>query len=92
MTGMPRNNIRPSAEGRPTPLNLANSNQPTGAAGLAFSPLEYMLQLLRDEGASKEDRKWAAYHAAPFCHSKLSSVEHGDDVTLRHEDALDLLE
>ena len=68
------------------------------AAAVVFVLTDYtetllqLVQLLRDEGASKEDRKWAAYHAAPFCHSKLSSVEHGDDVTLRHEDALDLLE
>ena len=56
MTGMPRTKIRPSAEGGPPPPNLANSIQPLDAAGLGVSQLEYMLQLLRDGGATKGDK------------------------------------
>jgi hypothetical protein len=54
----------------------------------SLSPLEFMLNLLRDGEASIDNRKWAAYHAAPYCHSKLSTVDHSGDVTIRHEDAL----
>ncbi len=41
------------------------------------TPLDYMLQMLADESASKEDRMWAAEKAAPYVHPKLASVEHG---------------
>ena len=76
----------------PKQANSNNPNKPDEAAAPVNSPLEYMLQLLRDEAAPKVDRKRAADHAAPFCHSKLSSVDHADDMTLRHEDALDGLD
>ena len=52
------------------------------------SPLDFMLALLRDPGASTADRKWAAEKAAPYLHPRLQTVEHGGEVTLRHEDAL----
>ena len=54
-------------------------------------PLDFMLAVLRDADAPIEDRKWAAYHAAPFCHAKRSTVDHSGDVTIRHEDALEEL-
>lgn len=54
----------------------------------AMSPLDFMLFLLRDPEASTADRKWAAEKAAPYLHPRLQTVEHGGEVTLRHEDAL----
>lgn len=39
-------------------------------------PLEYMLQVLRNEGADTKDRMWAAEKAAPYVHARLASVEH----------------
>ena len=47
------------------------------AGGLA--PLEYMLNLLRDETASKEDRMWAAEKAAPYVHPRLQSIAHAGE-------------
>ena len=61
------------------------------AAASALSPLDYMLQVLRDPEASPAERKWAAEKAAPYLHPRLASVEHGGAVTLRHEDALEAL-
>ncbi|GAB4357171.1 MAG: hypothetical protein Kow00114_08590 [Kiloniellaceae bacterium] len=61
----------------------------TGTA--ALSPLDYMLQVMRDPEASPAERKWAAEKAAPYLHPRRQSVEHGDDATLRHEDALEAL-
>jgi len=55
------------------------------------SPLDYMLQVLRDPEASPAERKWAAEKAAPFIHPRLQTVEHGGAVTLSHEDALEAL-
>jgi hypothetical protein len=59
------------------------------AAGGALSPLDYMLQVLRDPEASPAERKWAAEKAAPYLHPRLQTVEHGGAVALRHEDALE---
>ncbi len=44
------------------------------ASGLA--PLEYMLNVLRDENATKEDRMWAADKAAPYVHPRLQAIAH----------------
>lgn len=54
-------------------------------------PLDFMLDLLRDQEAALEDRKRAAYHAAPYCHARLSTVDRAAEVTISHEDALKLL-
>lgn len=61
------------------------------AAASQLSPLDYMLQVLRDPEASPGERRWAAEKAAPYIHPRLASVEHGGEVTLSHEAALDAL-
>ena len=38
------------------------------------TPLQYMLNILNDKKTSPEKKMWAAKEAAPFVHSKLSSV------------------
>ena len=46
------------------------------------TPLKYMLNLLNNPQVSVEKKMWAAKEAAPFVHSKLSSVNQtvsGDD-------------
>jgi hypothetical protein len=45
------------------------------AASTGLTPLDYMLDILRNPDATEEDRKWAAANAAPYMHAKLSSVE-----------------
>lgn len=62
------------------------------AAAGGLTPLDYMLNVLRDETAAKDDRMWAAEKAAPFVHPKLAAVEHSGAMTLTHEDALDELD
>lgn len=60
------------------------------AAAKGLSPVEYMLDILRDEGATAEDRKWAAEKAAPYVHPRLAAVEQRertDDES--HEDWLE---
>jgi hypothetical protein len=76
----------PAAPRRAAPPRKAKT---TDAARL--SPLDYMLQVLRDPEASPAERKWAAEKAAPYIHPRLQTVEHGGEVTLRHEDALEAL-
>lgn len=46
------------------------------AAQGGLMPLEYMLQVLRDEHQEPHTRMDAAKAAAPYVHAKLASVEH----------------
>jgi hypothetical protein len=39
-------------------------------------PLAYLLTIMRDEGQPLDVRLFCAKAAAPYCHHRLSSVEH----------------
>ncbi len=80
-----------AAAKRAAPAGKARKARKAGTAAAALSPLDYMLQVMRDPDASPAERKWAAEKAAPYLHPRVQSVEHGDDATLRHEDALEAL-
>ena len=55
-------------------------------------PLDYMLQVMRDESVSPERRDEMAKAAAPYVHPKLAAVEMSGNLTLTHEDRLAALE
>jgi hypothetical protein len=86
-----RSRAAPSAAPSPPAMDdcPAAADPSAEAAGGALSPLDYMLQVLRDPEASPAERKWAAEKAAPYLHPRLQTVEHGGAVSLRHEDALE---
>lgn len=44
------------------------------ASGL--TPLQYMLEVMRDETEDRPRRLYAAQMAAPYVHAKLASIEH----------------
>jgi hypothetical protein len=44
-------------------------------AASGLTPLDYMLQVMRDESQEAHRRLTAAQAAAPYVHSKLSSIE-----------------
>jgi len=46
------------------------------AADGGISPLDYMLDVLRDENMETSARMDAAKAAAPYVHARLASVEH----------------
>jgi len=50
--------------------------QAVSAAGL--TPLEYMLNIMRDEDADPKRRDYMAQAASPYVHAKLASVEVGN--------------
>lgn len=52
------------------------------AAKAGLTPLEYMLNVLRDDLADPKDRMWAAEKAAPYIHARLSSVEHKGELDI----------
>lgn len=41
-------------------------------------PLAYMLNVLNDQNADPQARRWAAKEAAPYVHAKLASIELGN--------------
>ncbi len=63
--GRPKGSINKTTEAR-----LVASRQ----SGLM--PLDYMLQVLRDETADIRRREWASNAAAPYLHSRLATTEH----------------
>lgn len=51
-------------------------------------PLEFLLGVMRDPDRGTLIRIDAAKAAAPYCHAKLSQVEHKGDLNVTHEQAL----
>lgn len=60
------------------------------AAAKGLTPIEFMLQVLRNPQSTFEQRQWAANAAAPYCHPRLAAVEQRNtDGDENHEDWLD---
>lgn len=55
--------------------NRTSAAREQAIADSGLTPLDYMLQVMRDVGADDARRLDAAKAAAPFVHPKLSSVE-----------------
>ena len=89
---MPKGGKRPGA-GRPRGSRAkADIAKQIKAGGI--TPLDFFLEILRDEDRPDADRKWAAQQAAPYCHPKLNAIDHSGAMSLAmtHEEALDELE
>lgn len=43
-----------------------------------LTPLDYMIEVLRDPNAGRDDRRWAAVSAAPYLHPKLMATTLAD--------------
>jgi hypothetical protein len=71
---------RPGA-GRPEgAASRANEQVRQEAAATGELPLAYMLRIMRDPSQPVGRRDDMAKAAAPFCHSRLSSVEHSGEI------------
>lgn len=69
--------------------NQKSSKIAKAAAAKGLTPVEFMLNMLRDDDATIEDRKWAAQHAAPYVHPRLAAIEQrGGGEEEKHEDWL----
>ena len=53
-----------------------NEKARKAAAEAGIMPLEFMLTVLRDDTAPRDERMDAAKAAAPYVHARLASVEH----------------
>jgi len=85
---MPRGGKREGAGRKAGAVTTRTREIADKAASEGLTPLEYMLQVLRDEAASKDDRMWAAEKAAPFVHPKLAAVDHSGNLNVRIEDLI----
>lgn len=77
---------RPGAGRKPGSIRKATAAAQAKAAAGGILPLDFMLQIMRDEGAKREERLDMAKAAAPYVHAKLSAIEATGDVhmTLQH--------
>lgn len=89
---MARGGARPGAGRKPGGRNQRSREIADRAAAEGITPLEYMLQVLRDPDAPEERKAWAAEKAAPYMHPRLAAIDHSGDMTVRHEDVLAELE
>jgi hypothetical protein len=56
--------------------NKASAAKAAAVAASGLTPMEFMLQTMRDPGQPLDIRLDAAKSAAPYVHPKLSAVEH----------------
>ena len=55
--------------------NKASARREAEIEASGLTPLQHMLNILRDETASKQDRMWAAEKAAPYVHPRLAQQQ-----------------
>ena len=76
---MARGGKRPGAgrkKGQVSEQTATRKAYQTAALASGISPLDYMLQILRDESQEQSARFAAAKEAAPYVHNRLAAVEH----------------
>lgn len=76
---MSRGGAREGAGRKPGATTKLNEHARKQAAEGGLMPLDYMLQILRNEEKPDDERFEAAKAAAPYVHAKLASVEHKGD-------------
>lgn len=86
---MARGGARPGAGRKQGAITKKTREIANKASSEGVTPLEFMLEVMRDTTADRAERLDMAKAAAPYIHPRLAAVEHSGDVTLRHEDALD---
>lgn len=71
-----RGGARPNAGRKPGAINRATRAAKEMAEATGEMPLAFMLNRMRDELAPMADRMDMAKAAAPYVHSKLTSIDH----------------
>lgn len=70
-----RGGKRAGAGRKPGVPNKVTAKREAEIASSGLTPLDFMLSVLRDEGADFSVRFHAAKHAAPYCHPKRVPVD-----------------
>ncbi len=79
---MNRGGRREGAGRKPGSLNRKHVDLLKFAADEGITPVEHMLQILRDDGADPADRRWAAEKAAPYLHPRPAPVQRSIKIDL----------
>jgi hypothetical protein len=77
-----RGGARPGAGRKPGSTTARTREIADKACSEGLTPLEFMLQVMRDEEADRGERLDMAKAAAPYIHPRLSSIEAQVDVDL----------
>ena len=91
MVGRKPVTLRPAVARRGTP-NKFDSVPCSRNRGLGAYTSEYMLKILRDEKIDASRRDEMAKAAAPYCHSRLRTVDAKLNINQSLADALDEME
>jgi hypothetical protein len=78
---MARGGKRENAGRKPGVPNTKTQEVIAAVEASGLTPLDYMLNLLRDELTPTDRRDWAAEEAAPYVHARLASIEAKHDVS-----------
>jgi hypothetical protein len=90
---MPRGGPRPGAGRKRGSPNKATQATQAAVAASGITPLDYLLEVMRDKKRSVPERVDAAHKAAPYVHPRLAAIEHSGGLNLiTHEAALDELD
>lgn len=82
---------RPGSGRKPGGANKIDKEAREAALASGQTPLDFMLEVMRDESEERAKRLDAAKAAAPYLHAKLSSVELSGGLDHRHESLLEQL-
>ena len=81
---------RAGAGRKPGSVNKKTKEMQEKVAAEGITPLEYLLEVMRNEVNEPKERLAAATAAAPYVHAKLSQVDMNANVT-NHEASIDEL-
>lgn len=87
-----RGGARPGAGRKPSALTQRTREIAEKAVEGGITPLDFMLEVLRDTGNSRDERMEAAKAAAPYIHPRLAAIEANVTAQLTIGDMLDALD
>ncbi|PYE98919.1 hypothetical protein C8J35_103520 [Rhizobium sp. PP-F2F-G38] len=82
---------RAGAGRKPGSLNRRTVEVLDRALSRGLSPVEYMLNMMRDEAAKPDDRAWAAEKAAPYVHPRPAPIQRPITIDLPTIDTADAI-
>jgi hypothetical protein len=85
---MARGGARPGAGRKPGSANTRTREIADRAAEEGITPLEFLLNAMRDETLERAERFDAAKAAAPYCHPRLSNIEANGNLAETYEERL----
>jgi hypothetical protein len=85
-----RGGSRPGAGRKKGLPNRKTAEAQAQAEEGGVTPLEFLLNTMRDDGLERRERLAAAVAAAPYVHAKLSAVALTGDINVAHRGFIEL--